>query len=68
MYLLKIKDEALRYFKIYKAEIQNKLEKKLKTLQCDHGENIFIDILPPIACHRNTRDSCSGRRMLKLDC
>jgi hypothetical protein len=27
-YLLKTKDEALNYFKTYKAEVENQLEKK----------------------------------------
>jgi hypothetical protein len=29
-YLLKSKDEALHYFKIYKAEVENQLERKIK--------------------------------------
>jgi hypothetical protein len=31
VYLLKTKDEALDYFKIYKAELENQLERKIKT-------------------------------------
>jgi hypothetical protein len=31
IYLLKSKDEALHYFKIYKAEVENQLERKIKT-------------------------------------
>jgi hypothetical protein len=30
VYLLKTKDEALNCFKIYKAEVKNQLEKKVK--------------------------------------
>jgi hypothetical protein len=30
VYLLKSKDEALNYVKIYKAEVENQLEKKIK--------------------------------------
>jgi hypothetical protein len=30
MYLLKSKDEALQYFKIYKAKVENQLERKIK--------------------------------------
>ena len=30
VYLLNTKDEALHYFKIYKAEVENQLEKKIK--------------------------------------
>jgi hypothetical protein len=32
VYLLKSKDEALHYFKIYKAEVENQLEKNIKQL------------------------------------
>jgi hypothetical protein len=30
VYLLKIKDEALNYFKTYKVEVENQLQKKIK--------------------------------------
>ena len=40
MYLLKTKDEALHYFKVYKAEVENQFEKKIKRLWSDRGENI----------------------------
>jgi hypothetical protein len=30
LYLIKTKDEALNYFKIYKAEVENQLERKIK--------------------------------------
>jgi hypothetical protein len=33
VYLLKTKDEALDYFKIYKAEVENQLERKIKRLR-----------------------------------
>jgi hypothetical protein len=32
VYLLKSKDEALHYFKIYKAGVENQLEKKSKVI------------------------------------
>ena len=41
VYLLKSKDEALNYFKIYKAEIENQLEKKIKRLRTDRGGEYF---------------------------
>jgi transposase InsO family protein len=41
VYLLKSKDEALHYFKIYKAEVENHLEKKIKRLCADHGGEYF---------------------------
>jgi hypothetical protein len=38
VYLLKIKDEALNYFKTYTAEVQNQLEKKIKCFGSDRGD------------------------------
>lgn len=37
IYLLQTKDEALDYFKIYKAEVENQLERKIKRLRSDRG-------------------------------
>ena len=37
VYLLHSKDEALNMFKIYKAEIENQLEKKIKIIRSDRG-------------------------------
>jgi transposase InsO family protein len=41
MYLLKTKDEALHYFKVYKAKIENQLEKKIKHLWSDRWREYF---------------------------
>ena len=41
VYLLKTKDEALHYFKVYKAEVENQLEKKIKRLRSNRGEEYF---------------------------
>ena len=41
VYLLSTKDEALYYFKIYKAEVENQLEKKIKRVWSDHGGEYF---------------------------
>ena len=41
MYLLKSKDEALYYFKIYKAEVENQLEKNIKLLRTHRGGEYF---------------------------
>jgi transposase InsO family protein len=41
VYLLKSKDEALHYFKIYKAEVENQLERKIKRLLSDRGGECF---------------------------
>ena len=37
IYLLKTKDEALHYFKIFKAEVGNQIERKIKRLRDDRG-------------------------------
>jgi len=41
VYLLKSKDEALNYFKIYKAEAENQLDLKIKRLRLDRGGEYF---------------------------
>ena len=41
VYLLNIKDEALHYFKVYKAEVENQLEKKIKRVRSDRGGEYF---------------------------
>jgi hypothetical protein len=41
IYLLKSKDEVLHYFKIYKAEVENQLERKIKLLRPDQGGEYF---------------------------
>jgi transposase InsO family protein len=43
--LLKSKDEALHYFKIYKAEVENQLERKIKRLLSDRGREYFSNDL-----------------------
>ena len=37
IYLLKTKDEALHDFKIYKAQVENQFERKIKRLRDDRG-------------------------------
>jgi transposase InsO family protein len=41
VYLLKTKDEALHYFKAYKADVENQLERKIKRLRSDRGGEYF---------------------------
>jgi transposase InsO family protein len=41
---LRTKDEALDYFKIYKAEVENQLERKIKHLRSDCGGEYFPKI------------------------
>jgi transposase InsO family protein len=44
IYLLTSKDEALHYFKIYKAEVENQLERKIKRVRSDYGGEYFSSI------------------------
>jgi hypothetical protein len=37
LYLVKTKDVPLNYFKIYKAEVENQLERKIKRVRPDRG-------------------------------
>ena len=50
VYLLHRKDEALNMFKIYKAEVENQLEKKIKIIRSDRGgeyeSTAFSDFCP----------------------
>jgi len=41
VYLLKTKDEELYYFKTYKAEVENQLERKIKCLRSNRGGEYF---------------------------
>ena len=41
VYLFKTKDETLDYFKLYKAEVENQLERKIKRLRSDCGGEYF---------------------------
>jgi hypothetical protein len=42
IYFLKIKDEALHYFKVYKVEVENQLERKIKRLHCEHKVDLSL--------------------------
>ena len=44
IYLLKSKDEALHYFKIYEAEVENQLERKIKRVRSDRGGEYFSNL------------------------
>ena len=46
VYLLKSKDEAIEKFLLYKNEVENQLNKKIKVLRCDRGgeyESSFVN-------------------------
>jgi hypothetical protein len=42
VYLLKSKDEEY-YFKVYKAKVENQLERKIKHVRSDRGEEYFLN-------------------------
>jgi transposase InsO family protein len=44
VYLLKTKDEVFNYFKTYKAEVENQLERKIKWLRSDRGGEYFSSV------------------------
>jgi transposase InsO family protein len=44
IYLLKSKDETLHYFKIYKAEVENQLGRKIKHVRTDRGGEYFSNL------------------------
>jgi transposase InsO family protein len=41
VYLLRTKDKALDYFNIYKAKVENQLDRNIKRLRSDHGGEYF---------------------------
>jgi hypothetical protein len=41
VYLLKSKDEAFHFSKVYKAEVENQLERKIKCVRSDRGGVFF---------------------------
>jgi hypothetical protein len=50
VYLLKSKDEALHYFKTYKAEVENQLKRKIKRLRFDRGGEYFVGDFSNFLC------------------
>jgi transposase InsO family protein len=44
IYLLKSKDEALHYFKIYKVGVENQLERKIKHVRIGRGGEYFLNL------------------------
>jgi hypothetical protein len=41
VYLFKSKDETLDYFRIYKAKVENQLERKIEHLRLNYGGEYF---------------------------
>jgi hypothetical protein len=44
VYLLKTKDEVFNYFKTYKAEVENQLEREIKRLRSDRSGEYFSNV------------------------
>ena len=44
VYLLQTEDEALDYYKIYKTEVENQIERRIKHLRSDRGGEYFPKI------------------------
>jgi transposase InsO family protein len=44
IYLSKLKDEALHYFKIYKVEAENQIKRKIKHVRTDSGGEYFSNL------------------------
>ena len=60
IYLLKSKDDVLHYIKIYKAEVENQLERNIKRVRSDHGgeylSNLFTSFCEEYGIiHERTR-------------
>jgi transposase InsO family protein len=53
IYLLKSKDEALHYFKIYKVEVENHLKRKIKRLLSDRGGEYFSNDFSEFCAEHN---------------
>jgi transposase InsO family protein len=80
IYLLKSKDEALHYFKIYKVEVENQLERKIKHVRTDHGGEYFLNLFtlfyeehriihertPPYSPHSNGVAERKNRTLIDL--
>ena len=65
VYLLKSKDEALNFFKIYKAEAENQLDQKIKRLRSDRGGEYFSNEFDSFC--RNMVLSMRGRLPIHLN-
>ncbi|GJR84223.1 retrovirus-related pol polyprotein from transposon TNT 1-94 [Tanacetum coccineum] len=56
-YLLeKVEDKAFDSFKVYKAEVENQLGKRIKILRSDHGGEYFIGMFDAFCEENESRD------------
>ena len=62
VYLLKHKDEAFNAFKVYKAEVENQLGKKIKTLRSDRGGEYFPNDFTAFCEENGIIHECSAPR------
>ena len=64
VYLLKSKDEAIEKFVLYKNEVENQLNKKIKVLRSDRGaeyESTFVDFCAQHGITHETTDPYSPK-------
>jgi hypothetical protein len=67
--LLQTKDEALDYFKIYKPEVENQLERKIKRLRSDRGGQYFFKVFDEFCeKHGVIHEDASLFARIKRDC
>ena len=52
MFLIKTKDEVYNKFKVYKTDVENQLEKKIKVLRFDRGGEYTLNELKEF-CEEN---------------
>jgi transposase InsO family protein len=78
--MLKSKDEALHYFKFYKTEVENQLERKIKRLRADRGgeytsnnfsqfcaeHEIIHEVTPPYSLQSNGAAERKNRTITDL--
>ena len=60
IYFLKAKDEALKCFQQYRAEVENQLNRRIKILRSDNGtefcNNKFDDFLMGLFCDSTSQN------------
>ncbi|KAJ9561508.1 hypothetical protein OSB04_006668 [Centaurea solstitialis] len=60
VYLLHSKDEAFEAFKVYKAEVENQKEKRIKILRSDRGDEYFSSKFDTLCEENGIKHQCSS--------